>query len=309
MKTNLFNKIYVVLFFLAVFQAKAVDGDSTVAEEYAVDSSILRLDSIQRTFNYQTGTVQLKGGIATLKVPAGFKYLNPEQSEQVLTQFWGNPEGSNTLGMLFPDTSSPLFSSSWAFVITYDELGFVKDDDADDIDYDDLLKDLQKETNEANPEREKLGYEKITFVGWASKPFYDKDKKILHWAKELKFGEAEENTLNYNIRILGRKGVLVLNAVAGMSQLAEVEKNIASVSEVAQFGDGYKYSDFNPDIDEVAAWTIGGLVAGKVLAKVGMFAFLGKFLKVIIFGIVALGGAAWKFITGKKEKAEENSQA
>lgn len=307
MKTTLFNKLCVLLLFIGSIQAKAIVIDS-VEEEYTVDPTLLRLDSLQNSFKYEKGTVKLKDGIATLNVPAGFKYLNPEQSEQVLTQFWGNPEGSNTLGMLFPDTSNPLYSSSWAFVLTYDELGFVKDDDADDIDYDDLLKDLQKETEESNAEREKLGYEKIEFVGWASKPFYDKDKKILHWAKNLKFGESTENTLNYNVRILGRKGVLVLNAVAGMNQLPIVEKNIANVLDVAQFSDGYKYSDFNPDIDEVAAWTIGGLVAGKVLAKVGLFAFFGKFLKVIIFGVVALGGAAWKFITGKK-KENENTEA
>ena len=72
-----------------------------------------------------------------------------------------------------------------------------------------------------------------------------------------------------------------------------------------EFNQGNKYSDFNPSVDKVAAWTIGGLVAGKVLAKAGLFAIILKFGKVIILGLAAVGGTIWKFITGKK--GEENA--
>jgi uncharacterized membrane-anchored protein len=143
----------------------------------------------------------------------------------------------------------------------------------------------------------------MDLIGWASTPYYDSDKKILHWAKEFKVEDEEINTLNYNVRILGRKGVLVLNAIAGMPQLAEVKKNINPITESIVFESGSKYSDFNPDVDDVAAWTIGGLVAGKVLAKVGFFAVIAKFGKVIILGLIAAGGAAFKFFTGRKKDA------
>jgi uncharacterized membrane-anchored protein len=105
------------------------------------------------------------------------------------------------------------------------------------------------------------------------------------------------------VRILGRKGVLVLNAIAGMPQLAEVKKNINPITESIIFESGSKYSDFNPDVDDVAAWTIGGLVAGKVLAKVGFFAVIAKFGKVIVLGLIAAGGAAFRFFTGRKKNA------
>jgi uncharacterized membrane-anchored protein len=36
----------------------------------------------------------------------------------------------------------------------------------------------------------------------------------MYWAKEINFGGDSENTLNYNIRVLGRKGVLLLNFIA-----------------------------------------------------------------------------------------------
>jgi uncharacterized membrane-anchored protein len=166
---------------------------------------------------------------------------------------------------------------------------------------------MQKEISEANTVRESQGYEKVALVGWASKPYYDADKKILHWAKEIKFGDSEENTLNYNVRVLGRKGVLILNAIASMNDLKAVKGNVNAVTNIVSFTDGNKYENFNPDIDQVAAYSIGGLVAGKVLAKVGFFAGLLKFWKVIA---IAIGGGAtsvWKWFTGRREANERRT--
>ena len=53
-------------------------------------------------------------------------------------------------------------------------------------------------------------------------------------------------------------------------------------------------------MDEVAAWTIGGLVAGKVLAKVGFLAIIAKFGKVIFLGIAGLFGGITKFFSRNK---------
>lgn len=79
-------------------------------------------------------------------------------------------------------------------------MGYVEDDDANSINYDDLLKTNQEE----NQQRINEGYSPIQLIGWAAKPFYDNNKKVLHWAKELNFGGDSLNTLNYNLRILGR---------------------------------------------------------------------------------------------------------
>jgi uncharacterized membrane-anchored protein len=152
-------------------------------------------------------------------------------------------------------------------------------------------------------------------VGWAQKPFYDKEKKVLHWAKELQFGDQEGvHTLNYEIRILGRHGILSLNAVCTMKELPLVKANIDKVLPMASFTEGNTYFDFDPKIDNVAAWTIGGLVAGKVLAKVGFFAiilkFLGAFWKFILLGLAALGGVFKKLFNRKKETTTyENTDA
>ncbi len=288
----------ILLFFIAFSLALSITAQE---KEESLNAQI---DSIESSFSYETGTIELKDGIAKIKIPSGFKYLNVEQSKKVLIDIWGNPPSTsnNTLGMILPENSGVLNEDGYVFNIEFDDIGYVKDVDADEVDYDDLLKQMQEASETENKERAEAGYEKIFFIGWASKPFYDKQRKILHWAKEIKFGENEVNTLNYNIRILGRKGVLILNAIAQMPELASVQKDMEQVMNIVEFNEGNKYSDFDPSVDAVAAWTIGGLVAGKILAKVGFFAVILKFWKVIAIGVVALFGTFWKKIRGRKEE-------
>jgi uncharacterized membrane-anchored protein len=269
-----------------------------------LDSTQLRIKEIENSLTYQSGIIELESGNAKITVPQGFRFLDKKQSNYVLSDLWGNPPDSTILGMLVTANRGVLEDNSWVFTISFEEMGYVKDDDADDIDYDDLMAEQKKEFKEQNPERIKQGYQPIEFIGWASAPYYDKNKKILHWAKELKFGDDKKNTLNYNLRVLGRKGVFMINAIASMNALPEVKTNIDKVIASVEFKDGHKYSDFLPDVDNVAAWTIGGLVAGKILAKVGFFVLLAKFWKVIALAIAGGGGAIWKYFKGRKNKEE-----
>jgi uncharacterized membrane-anchored protein len=270
------------------------------------DSAQHLIDSLESTLTYEHGDIKFDN-IGTLSVPTGFRYLNASQAQYVLQDLWGNPQDTTVLGLIVPEQKGVLASDSWAFIVTYEAMGYVKDDDADDIDYDEMLEQLKTDQAEENKLREQMGYDPIEVIGWASQPYYDKEKKVLHWAKALKFGDNEWNTLNYNVRVLGRKGVMVLNAVSGMEQLKEVQENIDPVLSAFSFADGLKYDEFDPELDEVAAWTIGGLVAGKVLAKAGIFALFLKYIKVIILGIGALGTAAWKWFRRKTELPEVRS--
>jgi uncharacterized membrane-anchored protein len=53
-----------------------------------------------------------------------------------------------------------------------------------------------------------------------------------------------QHTLNYNIRILGRRGVLVLNAVAGMNQLAAIRNETGNILPAVEFNEGHPYNAF-----------------------------------------------------------------
>jgi uncharacterized membrane-anchored protein len=231
-------------------------------------------EALERSFKYLQGTVVIRDGLATLQVPSAFRFLGPEDSERLLVEGWGNPPGGRPLGMLIPAAVSPFSDEGWGVVITYDDDGHVKDNDAESLDYAELLRSMQKSTSEANAEREEAGYPPVTLVGWATPPRYDRSTNKLYWAKELNFGYGDENTLNYNIRILGRRGVLVLNAVAGMHQLEAIESDMQSVLSFVDFNPGHRYADFIPGTDKLATYGIGALIAGKVASKAGLFKLL-----------------------------------
>ncbi len=285
-------------FFLSGVFAKGKDSAAIAAKEIA---------ELEKSFNYKTGLTKLTVGSATLNIPEGFRFLGREDAQRVLTDLWGNPPKPDVEGMIVPANIGVTEGRCWAFVVTYDAMGYVKDDDADDINYDDMLKDLKKETAEESKQRLLQKYESIELIGWASKPFYDKEKKVLHWAQEIKFGNSEENTLNYNLRVLGRKGVYVLNAVGSMSDLPAVKSNIDKILGSVKFDEGAQYKNFDSKVDDVAAWTVGGLVAGKVLTKVGLLAGFAKFWKIIALAVAGVFGGLWRKITGRRKESEEVS--
>jgi uncharacterized membrane-anchored protein len=236
------------------------------------------------------GEVVLPNGVATLNVPEDFYYLSPKDATTVLVDVWGNPPetAADTQGMLFPSGMTPFDGEAWGVTIDYEADGFVSDADADEVDYDDLLAQMKDDTRAASDARIEQGYGSMELVGWAARPFYDRASHKLHWAKELKFGDQAVNTLNYNIRVLGRKGVLLLNFISGMDQKATIDAKLESVLALAEFNDGYRYDEFNPDLDQVAAYGIGALVAGKLAAKTGLLAAALIFVKK--FGILLLVG-------------------
>ncbi len=246
-----------------------------------------------KNLKYQQGEIDLRGGLAKLTVPKEFNFLGPDDAETVLVKLWGNPPSKNKpLGLLIPAGMTPLSSNAWVVTIEYTEDGYVKDGDASKINYDDLLKQMQQGIEKNNKVRQEQGYPTIALVGWAAPPHYDATTHKLYWAKQLKFEGERQDTLNYSIRMLGRKGVLELNAVAGINQLSEIDRQVPQILGMVDFKEGSRYADFNPKVDKVATYGIAALVAGGIAAKLGFFKLIWVFLlaakKFVIIGIVAV---------------------
>ncbi|HMG16566.1 MAG TPA: DUF2167 domain-containing protein [Saprospiraceae bacterium] len=258
------------------------------------DSIELRIKEIEQSLVYMRGAFVLDSGNVVLTVPPSFKFLNKTQSIFVLTKIFGNPIDSSLLGMLVPKDKGILDKDGWVFTISYESLGYVNDKDADNINFDELLLKLKNEVKETNNQRKSDGFNSIELIGWASKPYYDKNKKVLHWAKELKFGRDKLNTLNYNLRILGRNGVLVLNAVANINKLNEVESLLDEVITSFQFLKANKYSDFNQATDKIAKYNILGLVSGKVIQEKKILGLQIKYWIIILLVFLILTFITWK---------------
>lgn len=276
--------------------AQAQESNDKDAETRAFLSSL----------RYEDGNIALPDASAHINVKPGFRFLGHDDARRVLEQYWGNPPDDSVLGMLVPDNAGLDSDHSWAVVVTYSDEGYVSDEDANEIDYDAMLKEMKSGTSEENEERKRAGYPSIELVGWAQPPRYDAASKRLHWAKELSFDSEKSHTLNYDIRVLGRSGFISLNAVASMDDLGLVNAGMNQVLPMAEFDAGQRYADFKPGTDKVAAYGLAALVGGGIAAKTGLLAKLGALLlagkKFIVLIFVALAAFARKLFGGKKDK-------
>jgi uncharacterized membrane-anchored protein len=260
---------------------------------------------LEAGLSWQSGDVYIDNDRIHLNLGENYQYVGPEDAEVILSQLWGNPPGATTLGMIFPADCRPSAPSCWGGILEIENDGHIDDEDAAEIDYDDLLEEMQDNTKESNESRSEMGYGTVDLIGWASKPYYNQASKKLHWAKELSFSDSPSNTLNYNIRVLGRVSVLNTNLVSGIEQKLNIVEALPEITDLAEFTEGNTYADFDPTTNNLATYGIGALIGGKMIAKVGFFKGIllallaGK--KFVIIGVIALW-ALLKKVMSRKEK-------
>jgi len=278
-------------------------SEETVTEPEAAQEAAA-IAKFMGSLHFQTGPQTLLKGSLTLNLPEGYSFLNAADAKKVLTELWGNPPevSADALGLIVPPKVELVSDDAWASVVTYEESGYVSDEDAAKTDYDDLMKDMKKNSTEANEVRKKKGYPALDLVGWALPPVYDKDLKVIYWGKELASNRSETHSLNYDVRVLGRKGVLSLNCVASMNQLDDLKSHAPEIAAIAQFKQGLRYADFDPSADKKAAYGIAGLIAGTAIAAKtgllkGIFVALLAAKKFVILGLLALGGLIKKLVS------------
>lgn len=270
----------------------------------------------EASLNRKTGVIPLPGARVTLNVPDGFFFLDASDANRVLVDIWGNPPDDTVDGMIFPKGASPFEEDGWGVVITYDDSGYVSDEDATSIDYDMLIDAMRETMEQENPVRIQQGYPAIDVIGWAAQPRYDTATHKLYWAKELAFAGETEHTLNYDMRVLGRHGVLSLNFVASLDQLGAIEKASPAVLAIADFDQGFRYADFNASTDTKADYGFAGLIGGGAAAAAlakngGILAAILLFLKkgwVLIFAAIAGLGALIRGLFNRKPKAQVRTE-
>ena len=276
--------------------AAAQDAAPQQDDAQAIAAAQAQAEKLVASLHWKEGEIAVPSAEAHFRLGDAFHYLEASDARKVLEELWSNPPDDTVLGMVVPKAHGLLDDNSWAVVVTYSDEGYVSDEDATSIDYADLLKDMQDDTRDANAERKDAGYGTVELLGWATAPRYDAVTKKLYWAKDLKFSDAEGRTLNYDIRVLGRRGYLSLNAIAGMESLPEVQGGMQQLLPMVEFDQGARYADFDGKNDKIAAYGLAALIGGGVAAKAGLFGKLGlvllglkKALIPIGLGLVAFG--------------------
>ena len=88
-----------------------------------------------------------------------------------------NPPDPTCLGVLLPKGTL-----AWFLIFDYDDVGYVKDDEKDRLDADQLLATLKASTERSNAYRRSKGWPDLTLTGWEYPPHYDATIKRLVWA-------------------------------------------------------------------------------------------------------------------------------
>src|SRR5260370_39946672 len=124
--------------------------------------------------DWQDGpTVGKLGDLAEIKVPEGYRFAGADGALKFL-ELTQNPPGGSELGVLIPERKENEEANGFWFVIfEFNNIGYVKDDDRDKLNAENLLKGLQSNTEEGNKERAKRGCPSTNIEGWCKPPDYD----------------------------------------------------------------------------------------------------------------------------------------
>src|SRR5947207_3228034 len=93
-------RLVIAIIFLPALVAVCFAQEPSSAEKMTAEEFLASL-------HFQQGEIILPNKIATLKLPPTFRYLPPDDAERVLVDAWGNPPGTESLGMIFPADISP----------------------------------------------------------------------------------------------------------------------------------------------------------------------------------------------------------
>jgi len=235
------------------------------------------------------------GTIAEIDLPEAAVFFGEQETRELLEQM-GNITDGDELGLVYPKAEG----EDWMIVFEYDDIGYIKDAAKEEIDADELLKNLQEGTEQANVERKKRGHAAMHVTGWAEPPHYDPKTQNLTWATLYRTDAGHEG-FNYNVRLLGRTGVMSVTLVDAPEKLAASKVAAERIIAATGFKQGKRYAEWRNG-DKVAQYGLTALVAagaGAAAAKLGFFAVLGKLFakmgKLVIIVIVAIGGAIAKF--------------
>ena len=241
------------------------------------------------------------GSQASFEIPAGFVFTDGPGARKLLEWTGNIPDGSE-LGIFAPT------NLEWFAIFDFSEEGYVKDDDKDKLDADKMLAAI-KEGNEAgNEERKKRGWPLMKIVGWDQKPAYDAETHNLGWAIRVESDGGQ--SVNYNTRLLGRKGIMSVNLVIGPEKLPATLPVFKQMLTKYDYKPGERYAEFKPG-DKIAKYGLAALVVGGAAAgaaKLGLFGALAVFLKkgwkIVIIAVVAVGAFVRRLILGRNRNTE-----
>ncbi len=242
--------------------------------------------------------VQL-GHEAEIDLPAGLTLFERATAQDLMKQM-GN-DADAVVAAILPAAGT----GDWIIVIEADDIGYVSDEDADELDATAMLDQFKTGTIQQNVERKKMGIPDLFVDGWSERPHYEQVLHHLVWG--LDAHDANGKVINFFTRFLGRNGYLSINLIDEPANIEKSKQQAIEILNAVRFKPGSQYADHaSGDKDSgigLKALVLGG--AGVVLAKKGgiLIAILLVMKKGFIVVIAAIGGF-FKWLFGRKKSTD-----
>ena len=252
-------------------------------------------------FQQGPGTFPIGEGLAEIELGEDFVFLDRRGTERLL-QLTENPLSGTEQATILPASDA----EQWFVIFEWDEIGYVPDDESN-LDPDGLLDSIKQGTETANAEREKMGWSTMEILGWYDAPRYDEETHNLTWAVSAE-SDGSKN-VNRVVKVLGRRGVMTVTLVASPDELPLADPQLAGLLGDYHFQQGNTYAEYLPGKDKLAEFGLAALVvggAGAALVKTGLLA---RFWKLIVAGIVGLGGIVRRLFRGERAEDQPISKA
>lgn len=233
---------------------------------------------------------------ATIDIPEGFLFASGRRESGKFMEATKNTPSGQEVGVLLPANGT----DDWWVVFMFDPVGYVKDDEKDNLDADKLLDALKEGTEEGNKERKRRGWDDLHVTGWHKPPRYNPATHNLEWSIRLKGATGED--INHQVRLLGRRGVMSATLVVSPEAVEASLPRFQKVLEGYKYVQTESYAAWRPG-DKVAEYGLIALVTGGTLAVAAKSGLLGKLIKPLILGLAAIGAAIKRLFTGKKKDA------
>src|SRR5262249_23595120 len=183
-------------------------------------------------------TVTLGSDIAQIVLDKKYVFAKQDDAKKIM-ELSGNLLTNKEVGLVMPRNSK----ENWFVLFEYDPVGYIRDNEKDNIDSALLLENIKQATVASNKTRKERGFSGLHVLGWHEPPHYDPQSNNLVWAI-LARDDAGSEIVNYNIRMLGRHGYMSVVLVTDPPQLAVLKPDVQNVIANFSYKKGKSYAEF-----------------------------------------------------------------
>jgi uncharacterized membrane-anchored protein len=240
------------------------------------------------------------GSNIEIDLPAGVLLFERAEARKMLEEV--GDSGENVLGIV------RTLDSTWEILIEFDDVGYVSDKDANELDATQLFSSFEQGNIQQNARRKTLGIPPLYLDGWSEMPTYKATVHHLVWG--LKGHSDDGPVINFFTRILGRNGYMSVNLIDSPDTIEKSKQDTANILTAVRFKPGFRYEDHKEgDRDSglgLGALVLGGgAVAAVKVAKTGFIVTLLLALKKGFIFIIAGVAGLFKWIFGRKKDEDD----